>query len=220
AVSGRPRSRRRHPPDHQRQGEKVIPEPATRSRPSGPTKHGNGWGFLTRLLLFVALCGSWSHESAHHTRTAGRTCADGWSACDRHPQRTGAGVGQAESVPAIDSGLCEWLELDVRRDQLSLCRYCYRVGQYEKSPHCFTAGTIFNGSNCWFNARTIILRIPVLDLGRYCDDGIAISREFRRRSSPNRELLHSAQSWRRPRRHDHPHPAKAGLKPLPQGGGR
>lgn len=30
------------PPDHRRQGRKVIPEPATRPRPSGPTKHGNG----------------------------------------------------------------------------------------------------------------------------------------------------------------------------------
>ena len=28
-VIERPRSRRRHPPDHQRQGGKVIPEPAT-----------------------------------------------------------------------------------------------------------------------------------------------------------------------------------------------
>ena len=41
---GRPRSRRQHPPDHRRQGRKVIPEPATRPRPSGPTKHGNGDG--------------------------------------------------------------------------------------------------------------------------------------------------------------------------------
>ena len=30
------------PPDHRRQDERVIPEPATWPRPSGPTKHGNG----------------------------------------------------------------------------------------------------------------------------------------------------------------------------------
>ena len=30
------------PPDHQRQGERVILEPATRPRPSEPTEHGNG----------------------------------------------------------------------------------------------------------------------------------------------------------------------------------
>lgn len=44
---GRPRSRRQHPPDHRRQGRKVIPEPATRPRPSGPTKHGNGQAVFT-----------------------------------------------------------------------------------------------------------------------------------------------------------------------------
>lgn len=42
AVCRHPRSRRQHPPDHQRQGRKVILGPAVRPRPSRPTKHGNG----------------------------------------------------------------------------------------------------------------------------------------------------------------------------------
>lgn len=48
------------PPDHRRQGRKVIPEPATRPRPSGPTKHGNvagvgvGTGFVSLTTLWRA----------------------------------------------------------------------------------------------------------------------------------------------------------------------